>query len=57
MFKGDGLGDLMQQAQQMQAKAQALQEEIANTEVLGEAGAGLVKVSMNGRQGQHERPP
>ena len=49
MFKGDGLGDLMQQAQQMQAKAQALQEEIANTEVLGEAGAGLVKVSMNGR--------
>ncbi len=49
MFKRDGLGDLMQQAQQMQAKAQALQEEIANTEVLGEAGAGLVKVSMNGR--------
>ncbi len=49
MFKGGGLGDIMQQAQQMQAKAQAMQEEIANTEVVGEAGAGLIKVTMNGR--------
>ncbi|MBF68269.1 MAG: YbaB/EbfC family nucleoid-associated protein [Gammaproteobacteria bacterium] len=47
-FKG-GLGDIMAQAQQMQQKAQAIQEEIANAEVLGEAGAGLVTVNMNGR--------
>tara|TARA_B100000519_G_scaffold127157_1_gene109731 strand:- start:612 stop:947 length:336 start_codon:yes stop_codon:yes gene_type:complete len=44
-----GLGDIMAQAQQMQQKAQAIQEEIANAEVLGEAGAGLVTVNMNGR--------
>jgi DNA-binding YbaB/EbfC family protein len=47
-FKG-GLGDILAQAQQMQQKAQAIQEEIANAEVLGEAGAGLVTVNMNGR--------
>ena len=47
-FKG-GLGDIMAQAQQMQQKAAAIQEEIANTEVVGEAGAGLVTVKMNGR--------
>ena len=47
-FKG-GLGDIMVQAQEMQQKAQTIQAEIANTEVVGEAGAGLVKVNMNGR--------
>jgi len=44
-----GLGDLMKQAQQMQSKMQELQSEIANLEVTGEAGAGLVKVIMTGR--------
>ena len=44
-----GLGDLMKQAQQMQEKLQKAQEEIANTEVVGEAGAGLIKVTMTGR--------
>ena len=44
-----GLGDLMKQAQQMQEKMQAMQEEIANTEVTGESGAGMVKVVMTGR--------
>ncbi|MGE0483783.1 MAG: YbaB/EbfC family nucleoid-associated protein [Gammaproteobacteria bacterium] len=43
------LGDLMKQAQKMQAEVQRLQEEIARTEVTGEAGAGMVKVTMNGR--------
>jgi DNA-binding YbaB/EbfC family protein len=47
MMKG-GLGNLMKQAQQMQEKMQKLQEEIANMEVIGEAGAGLVKVTMTG---------
>ncbi len=48
MMKG-GLGNLMKQAQQMQANMQKAQEEIANMEVTGESGGGLVKVTMTGR--------
>ncbi|WP_421865768.1 YbaB/EbfC family nucleoid-associated protein [Motiliproteus sp.] len=44
-----GMGNLMKQAQQMQEKMQQAQEEIANAEVTGESGAGLIKVVMNGR--------
>ncbi len=44
-----GFGDMMKQAQQLQEKVQQLQEEIARTEVKGEAGAGMVKVVMDGR--------
>jgi len=44
-----GLGDMMKQAQEMQQKMQKLQEEIAAAEVLGESGAGLVKITMTGR--------
>lgn len=44
-----GLGDLMKQAQKMQADMERLQAEIAATEVTGEAGGGMVKVVMNGR--------
>lgn len=44
-----GMGNLMKQAQEMQEKLQKAQEEIANAEVTGESGAGLVKVQMNGR--------
>ncbi len=44
-----GLNDLMKQAQDMQQKMQDSQAEIANLEVSGEAGAGLVKVVMTGR--------
>ncbi len=44
-----GLGDLMKQAQEMQANMQKMQEELANAEVIGESGAGLVKVTMTGR--------
>ena len=47
MMKG-GMGNLMKQAQQMQAKMQKAQEEIANMEVVGESGAGMVKVTMTG---------
>ena len=46
---GNGMGDLMKQAQQMQEKMQRLQEDVANIEVTGEAGAGLVKITMTGR--------
>ena len=44
-----GLENIMKQAQEMQEKMQRVQQEIANNEVTGEAGAGLVKVRMNGR--------
>jgi DNA-binding YbaB/EbfC family protein len=47
-MKGN-LSDLMKQAQKMQADMQKAQEELANAEILGEAGAGLVKVVMTGR--------
>ncbi|GAA0839753.1 MULTISPECIES: YbaB/EbfC family nucleoid-associated protein [Marinobacter] len=43
------MGDLMKKAQQMQEEMKKAQEEIAKAEVTGEAGAGLVKVTMNGR--------
>jgi len=43
------ISDLMQQAQQMQADMQKAQEELANAEITGEAGAGLVTVVMTGR--------
>ena len=48
MMKG-GMGNLMKQAQEMQEKMQRVQEEVARAEVQGEAGAGMVKVTMNGR--------
>lgn len=40
------MGNMMKQAQQMQAKVQKAQEELASLEVTGESGAGLVKVVM-----------
>ena len=43
------LGELMKQAQAMQGKMQEAQEKLANREVTGESGAGLVKVTMTGR--------
>ena len=49
MFGGKGgMGNLMKQAQQMQDRMQKVQEEIATTEVTGESGAGLVKVTITG---------
>jgi DNA-binding YbaB/EbfC family protein len=43
------LGNLMKQAQQMQADMASAQEELEQIEVLGEAGAGLVKLKMTCR--------
>ena len=44
-----GIGNLMKQAQKMQADMQKAQEEIANMEVEGQSGGGMVKVIMTGR--------
>lgn len=44
-----GLGNLMKQAQQMQANMQKAQEEMANIEVMGQSGGGMVKVTMTCR--------
>ncbi len=44
-----GLGNLMKQAQQMQADMQKAQEELANLEVTGQAGGDMVSVVMTGR--------
>ena len=44
-----GIGNMMKQAQKMQADMQKAQEEIANMEVEGQSGGGMVKVQMNGR--------
>ena len=44
-----GIGNLMKQAQKMQADMQKAQEEIANIEVTGHAGGGLVSVTMTCR--------
>jgi DNA-binding YbaB/EbfC family protein len=43
------IGQLMRQAQQLQANMQKAQEQLAALEVTGESGGGMVKVVMNGR--------
>lgn len=48
MIKG-GIGNLMKQAQKMQEELQKTQARLAEEEVNAESGAGLVKVTMNGR--------
>jgi DNA-binding YbaB/EbfC family protein len=45
MMKGQ-LAGLMQQAQKMQENMKRLQDELAQIEVEGQAGAGMVKVTM-----------
>ena len=42
--------NLMKQAQAMQANMQKAQAEIASSEVIGEAGGGMVKITMSGRE-------
>lgn len=46
MIKG-GLGGLMKQAQAMQENMRKAQEQLAQTEVEGQSGAGMVKVVMS----------
>lgn len=49
MVKG-GVGNMMKQVQQMQAKMEAIQAELEQTEVEGTSGGGMVKVVANGKQ-------
>jgi DNA-binding YbaB/EbfC family protein len=44
-----GLGNLMKQAQQLQSSMEKAQEDLANMEVTGQAGCGMVNVVMTGR--------
>ena len=41
-----GIGQLMKQAQEMQASMEKAQDEMASIEVIGESGAGMVRISM-----------
>jgi DNA-binding YbaB/EbfC family protein len=43
------LGNLMKQAQQMQAKMAEMQERLGQTEVEGAAGGGLVRATVTGK--------
>ncbi len=43
------IAGLMKQAQQMQSKMQELQAKLEQTEVDGESGAGLVRITLNGK--------
>ena len=43
------IGNMMKQAQAMQANMQKVQAEIATLEVVGESGGGMVKVTMTGQ--------
>jgi hypothetical protein len=44
-----GIGNLMKQAQKMQEEMQKAQTELANMEVEGQSGGGLVKVVITGQ--------
>lgn len=48
MSKG-GLGNMMKQVQQMQAKMEQMQAELENMEIEASAGGGMVKVVTNGK--------
>ena len=43
------LAGLMKQAQQMQSKMEEMQSKLEAMEITGEAGAGMVKVTLNGK--------
>ena len=44
------LGQLMRQAQQVQEKMKQAQDELASMEITGEAGAGMVKITLDGKR-------
>ncbi len=44
-----GIGNMLKQAQALQANMQRAQAEIAQLEISGESGGGMVRVTINGR--------
>ena len=44
-----GLNEIMKRAQEMQKKLQDIQKQVAEMEVTGQSGGGVVKVTMTGR--------
>jgi len=44
-----GFGDMMKQAQAMQGNMQKMQDEVAQLEVIGQSGGGMVTVVLNGK--------
>ena len=49
MFNKGQLAGLMKQATAMQDNMKKAQEELANSEVIGTSGSGLVKITMTGK--------
>ena len=45
-----GMGNMMKQFQQMQAKMEKMQAELEEMEIEGTAGGGMVKAVVNGKQ-------
>lgn len=43
------LGNMLKQAQQMQTKMQEMQQKLGDLEAVGQSGAGMVHVTLNGR--------
>ncbi len=43
------LGQMMKQAQEMQTRMQQMQDALAEVEVTGQSGAGMVNVTLNGK--------
>ena len=41
--------DMMRQVQELQGRAQKMQEELAALEVIGQSGAGMVTITLNGK--------
>ena len=44
-----GIGNIMKQAQEMQANMEKVKKEIAKTEVIGRSGGDAVRITMNGK--------
>ncbi|MFZ3066719.1 MAG: YbaB/EbfC family nucleoid-associated protein [Gammaproteobacteria bacterium] len=44
-----GMNEIMKRAQEMQKKLQDIQKQVAEMEVIGQAGGGAVKITMTGQ--------
>ncbi|MBF0423561.1 MAG: YbaB/EbfC family nucleoid-associated protein [Magnetococcales bacterium] len=44
------LGNILKQAQKMQGEMAKIQEQLAETTVVGQAGGGMVEITMDGKQ-------